>query len=69
MKKYFRKVRDSIEISDNRPVIVTTDRVSAIDVVLSKTVPNKEKMQFDDAPDEILLKTADIYEKCGKISG
>ena len=35
------KVRDVYEISDDRLVIVTTDRISAFDVVLPKLVPGK----------------------------
>ena len=37
------KVRDIYEISDDRLVIVTTDRISAFDVILSKPVPGKGK--------------------------
>ena len=44
MKKYSGKVRDVYEVSDDKLVIVTTDRISAFDVVLSKTVPNKGKI-------------------------
>lgn len=38
------KVRDVYEISDDRLVIVTTDRISAFDVILSKPVPEKGKI-------------------------
>ena len=44
MKKYSGKVRDVYEVSEDKLVIVTTDRISAFDVVLSKTVPNKGKI-------------------------
>jgi len=44
MKKYSGKVRDVYEVSEYELVIVTTDRISAFDVVLSKTVPNKGKI-------------------------
>jgi phosphoribosylaminoimidazole-succinocarboxamide synthase len=38
------KVRDVYEISDDKLVIVTTDRISAYDVILSKPVLNKGKV-------------------------
>jgi len=38
------KVREIYEVSKDRLVIVTTDRISAFDVVLPKTVPNKGKL-------------------------
>ena len=38
------KVRDIYEVSDDSLVLVTTDRISAFDVVLSKTVPGKGKV-------------------------
>ena len=38
------KVRDVYDVSDDRLVIVTTDRISAFDVVLSKPVPGKGKV-------------------------
>jgi phosphoribosylaminoimidazole-succinocarboxamide synthase len=45
MKKIISgKVRDVYEIDGNRLVIVTTDRISAFDVVLSKPVKNKGKV-------------------------
>ena len=37
------KVRDIYDVSDDRFVIVTSDRISAFDVVLPKTVPGKGK--------------------------
>ena len=37
------KVRDVYEVSDDRLVIVTTDRISAYDVILPKPVPGKGK--------------------------
>jgi len=45
MKKIISgKVRDVYEIDDNRLVIVTTDRISAFDVILSKSVKDKGKV-------------------------
>jgi phosphoribosylaminoimidazole-succinocarboxamide synthase len=45
MKKIISgKVRDVYEIDGHRLVIVTTDRISAFDVVLSKPVKNKGKV-------------------------
>jgi phosphoribosylaminoimidazole-succinocarboxamide synthase len=45
MKKLISgKVRDVYEISDDKLVIVTTDRISAFDVVLPKPVPGKGKV-------------------------
>ena len=45
MKKLMAgKVRDVYEIPGDRLVLVTTDRISAFDVVLSKPVPNKGKI-------------------------
>ncbi|MCL2111279.1 MAG: phosphoribosylaminoimidazolesuccinocarboxamide synthase [Clostridiales bacterium] len=45
MKKLMSgKVRDVYEITDDKLVLVTTDRISAFDVVLSKPVPNKGKI-------------------------
>ena len=45
MKKIISgKVRDVYEISDDKLVIVTTDRISAFDVILSKPVTNKGKI-------------------------
>jgi len=38
------KVRDVYEVSDDRLVIVTTDRISAFDMILSKPVTNKGKV-------------------------
>ena len=38
------KVRDVYEIDDNHLVIVTTDRISAFDVILSKPVKDKGKV-------------------------
>ena len=38
------KVRDVYEVSPDRLVIVTTDRVSAFDVILNKPVPGKGKI-------------------------
>jgi len=38
------KVREVYEVSDDKLVIVTTDRISAFDVVLSKPVANKGKV-------------------------
>ena len=35
------KVRDVYEIDDNHLVIVTTDRISAFDVILSKPVKTR----------------------------
>jgi phosphoribosylaminoimidazole-succinocarboxamide synthase len=45
MKKLISgKVREVYEISDDKLVIVTTDRISAFDVILSKPVVNKGKV-------------------------
>jgi phosphoribosylaminoimidazole-succinocarboxamide synthase len=45
MKKIISgKVREVYEVSDDRLVIVTTDRISAFDVILSKPVLNKGKV-------------------------
>jgi len=45
MKKIISgKVRDVYEIDNDRLVIVTTDRISAFDVILSKPVKNKGKV-------------------------
>ena len=45
MKKLMRgKVRDVYEISEDRLVIVTTDRISAFDVILSKPVTGKGRV-------------------------
>jgi len=45
MKKILSgKVRDVYEASPDRLVIVTTDRISAFDVILSKPVPDKGKI-------------------------
>ena len=45
MKKLISgKVREVYEISDERLVIVTTDRISAFDVILSKPVADKGKV-------------------------
>jgi len=45
MKKIISgKVREVYEIDDNRLVIVTTDRISAFDVILSKPVKDKGKV-------------------------
>lgn len=45
MKKLISgKVREVYEVSDDQLVIVTTDRISAFDVILSKPVPNKGKI-------------------------
>jgi len=45
MKKVISgKVRDVYEISDDRLVIITTDRISAFDVILSKPVVGKGKV-------------------------
>jgi phosphoribosylaminoimidazole-succinocarboxamide synthase len=45
MKKLISgKVREVYEISDDRLVIVTTDRISAFDVILSKPVAGKGKV-------------------------
>ena len=45
MKKLISgKVRDVYEVSDDRLVIVTTDRISAFDMILSKPVANKGKV-------------------------
>ena len=45
MKKLISgKVREVYEVSDDRLVIVTTDRISAFDVILSKPVPEKGKI-------------------------
>ena len=38
------KVRDVYEIDDNHLVIVTTDRISAFAVILSKPVKDKGKV-------------------------
>ena len=35
------KVRDIYDIDDNNMLIVTTDRLSAFDVVLPEPIPNK----------------------------
>lgn len=48
MKKLISgKVREIYEVSDDKLVIVTTDRVSAFDVILSKTIPDKGKILND----------------------
>ena len=45
MKKLISgKVREVYEVSEDKLVIVTTDRISAFDVVLSKPVPNKGRI-------------------------
>ena len=45
MKKLISgKVREVYEVSDNELVIVTTDRISAFDVILSKSVVDKGKV-------------------------
>jgi len=45
MKKIISgKVREVYEIDGNRLIIVTTDRISAFDVILSKTVKDKGKV-------------------------
>ena len=45
MKKLISgKVRDVYEVADDRLVIVTTDRISAFDVILSKPVTGKGKV-------------------------
>lgn len=45
MKKLISgKVREVYEVSDDELVIVTTDRISAFDVILSKPVPDKGKV-------------------------
>ena len=45
MKKLISgKVRDVYEISEDRLIIVTTDRISAFDVILSKPVTDKGKV-------------------------
>jgi len=44
MKKYRGKVRDIYEVPDEKLIIVTTDRLSAFDVVLSKPVQGKGKV-------------------------
>ena len=45
MKKLISgKVREVYEVSDDRLVIVTTDRISAFDVILSKPVADKGKV-------------------------
>ena len=45
MKKLISgKVREVFEVSDDRLVIVTTDRISAFDVILSKPVEGKGKV-------------------------
>ena len=45
MKKLISgKVREVYEVSDDRLVIVTTDRISAFDVILSKPVEDKGKV-------------------------
>ena len=42
MKKIISgKVRDVYEINDSQLAIVTTDRISAFDVILNSTVPGK----------------------------
>ena len=37
------KVRDIYDIDENLMLIVTTDRLSAFDVILPDPIPNKEK--------------------------
>ena len=44
MNKYSGKVKEVYEISEDRLVIVSTDKVTANNVVLSKIVPNKGKI-------------------------
>ena len=44
MKKHSGKIRDVYEVSDDKLVIVTTDRISAFDTVLAKPVPKKGKI-------------------------
>lgn len=44
MNKKSGKVRDVYDVSENELVIVTTDRISAFDIVLNKTVPGKGKV-------------------------
>jgi len=45
MKKIISgKVREVYDVSDDKLVIVTTDRISAFDVILSKPVANKGKV-------------------------
>ena len=45
MKKLISgKVRDVFEVADKKLVIVTTDRISAFDVILAKTVGNKGRV-------------------------
>lgn len=42
MKKILSgKVRDVYEVNDKELVIVTTDRISAFDVILNSTIKNK----------------------------
>lgn len=43
-KTFTGKVRDVYDVDDDKLVIVTSDRISAFDVVLPKTVPNKGKV-------------------------
>ena len=38
------KVRDIYDLNDNHLLIVTTDRLSAYDVVMSEPVPNKGRI-------------------------
>ena len=41
---YRGKVRDSYGLGDDKLLIVTTDRLSAFDVVMSEPIPDKGKV-------------------------
>ena len=43
MNKYCGRIRDLYEITEDKLVIVSTDKISTNEIVLSKTVPNKGK--------------------------
>ena len=41
------KVRDIYDVDDNHMLIITTDRLSAFDVVLPQPIPNKGHPSID----------------------
>ena len=56
------KVRDVYEIDDNHLVIVTTDRISAFDVILSKPVSSRICQSFSGTQN--LRNTAFLLKSC-----
>ena len=62
------KVRDVYEIDDNHLVIVTTDRISAFDVILSKPVKDKGKVLNALSLEDICLETCGVPIKMEKSS-